>query len=185
MKSHVCPWWLCFSFDNALRRPLQNPYAILGPYLREGNTVLDVGPGRGYFTLPMAKMVGESGRVVAADLQEKMLASIRKRAKRAGLLTRIALHHCAPDTLGLDAKFDFILAFWMVHEVPDRSHLLTELRSLLKEKGTFLLVEPLVHVTKKAFEETVALSGRAGFVLRGRPKVFLSQCALFSTGKAA
>jgi len=82
---HVCPWWMCFTFDNLLRRLVQNPEKVIEPYVREGDTVLDVGPGMGYFSIPLAKIVGEKGRVFAADVQSQMLNALQKRAKRAGV----------------------------------------------------------------------------------------------------
>ncbi|MFC1971060.1 class I SAM-dependent methyltransferase [Chloroflexota bacterium] len=48
----------------------------------QGWTVLDVGPGMGYFTIPLAKLVGDTGKVIAADLQQKMLDGILKRIVR-------------------------------------------------------------------------------------------------------
>jgi 2-polyprenyl-3-methyl-5-hydroxy-6-metoxy-1,4-benzoquinol methylase len=55
----VCPPWCCFTFDNVFRRLLQNPNRILKPYVKPGWTVLDVGPGMGYFTIPLAKWSGK------------------------------------------------------------------------------------------------------------------------------
>jgi ubiquinone/menaquinone biosynthesis C-methylase UbiE len=181
-KTHVCPWWLCFTFDNIFRRFFQNPYNILAPHLHEGDTALDVGPGMGYFTIPMAKRVGASGRVIAVDIQQEMLSRLKRRAVRAGLGERIFLQLCTQERLGVDTRGDFILAFWMVHEVTDRERFTAELGSLLKDRGTLLIAEPVLHVSKLDFEETVRLAVRSGLTVRGRPKVFLSRCALFARG---
>jgi ubiquinone/menaquinone biosynthesis C-methylase UbiE len=170
---------MCFTFDNILRTLFHDPDQILLSYIDEGNVVLDIGPGMGYFTIPMAKMVGENGLVIAADLQERMLSAITKRAKRSGLQQRITLHLCSSDVLGIDRKVDFILAFWMMHEVPGQKQLLAELFSLLKDNGKFLLAEPKIHTTKAAFEETVCLAAQAGFTQYENPEIFLSRCALF------
>ena len=80
-KSHVCPWWLIRTFDNFVRRFLQKPERILQDIVRPGDACLDVGCGIGYFTIPMAGMVGPSGSVTAVDLQPEMLAGVRRRAK--------------------------------------------------------------------------------------------------------
>ena len=87
----VCPPWCCFTFDNAFRRLLQNPNRILRPYIKPGWTVLDVGPGMGYFTIPMARLVGDTGKVIAADVQQKMLDGLDHRAFKAGVQERIKL----------------------------------------------------------------------------------------------
>jgi ubiquinone/menaquinone biosynthesis C-methylase UbiE len=175
---HVCPWWLCFTFDNIFRKLIQDPSKILKPYIKEGDTILDVGPGMGYFTIPLARLTGAKGHVIAADIQEKMLLALKKRADQGGLDKRIIRHLSSPDSLGVKEKVNFILAFWMVHEVPDKQRFLNELFLVLKDNGTFLLVEPAIHVTKANFEETVNLAIQAGFALSERPRIFTSRSAL-------
>jgi ubiquinone/menaquinone biosynthesis C-methylase UbiE len=175
---HVCPWWLCFTFDNFLRRLFQNPEEIIKPYVSEGDTVLDAGPGMGYFSIPLAKIVGEKGRVTAADVQLEMLHALQKRAQRAGVEQRITFHLCKKDFLGLDIKFDFALAFWMVHEVPEQESFFKEIKSLMKPHGKLLMSEPTIHVTKVMYDKTVEKAIRAGFILKSNPKIWLSRSAL-------
>jgi ubiquinone/menaquinone biosynthesis C-methylase UbiE len=175
---HVCPWWLCFTFDNIFRKLIQNPCKILEPYIKEGDMVLDAGPGMGYFTIPLAQLAGEKGHVIAADIQEKMLRALKKRAELAGVDKRIILHLSRPDSLGIKEKVNFILAFWMVHEVPDKERFLKELFSVLEDNGTFLLAEPSIHVTRANFEETVNLALQVGFTLRESPRIFTSRSVL-------
>ncbi len=177
-NKHVCPWWLCFTFDNIFRKLIHDPVKILRPYIKTGDTVLDIGPGMGYFTIPMAQIVGENGRVIAADIQEKMLLALSKRAEHAGVEKRIIMHLCPPDFLDVKQKVDFILGFWMVHEVPDKQRFLNELFLVLKDNGTFLLVEPSIHVTKANFAETVNLAVKAGFTLGESPRILTSRSAL-------
>ena len=113
MDDHVCPWWLCFTFDNPLRRLIHNPEQILREWLAPGQTAIDIGCGMGYFSLPMARLVGDTGRVIAADLQDRMLQQLQRRAVQAGLQSRIQPHHCQPDTLAISEPADFILTFWI------------------------------------------------------------------------
>jgi ubiquinone/menaquinone biosynthesis C-methylase UbiE len=176
---HVCPRWLCFTFDTVFRKLLQDPYKILRPYIKEGDTVLDVGPGIGYFTIPLAEMVGDSGRVIAVDIQQEMLSAIKKRAQRANVLQRVEFQLASSDSLGVKIKLDFILAFWMVHEVPDKVRFFAELHSLLKDDGKFLMAEPKIHVTKAKFAQTVHLALKTGFTLGHSPHISLSKSALF------
>jgi ubiquinone/menaquinone biosynthesis C-methylase UbiE len=178
-QSRVCPWWLCFTFDNFFRRWVQNPQRILGPYVKSGDTVLDVGPGMGYFTIPLARMVGDSGKVIAADLQKKMLDSLYGRAQRAGVQNCIQLHLSAPDKIGITGPVDFCLAFWMVHEVADQPKFLSEISTSLKPNGRFLLVEPKMHVSAKSFNETVKTIMDLGLSIAGQPRVFMSYATLF------
>jgi ubiquinone/menaquinone biosynthesis C-methylase UbiE len=181
---HVCPWWLCFTFDNIFRKLIHDQYKILSPYIKEGDTILDVGPGMGYFTIPMAKMAGEGARVIAADIQEAMLAAIKKRALQRGMEKRITLHLSSSASLGLEGKFDFILAFWMAHEVPDKLRLFGELHSLLKDEGKFLMVEPKFHVSKAQFAQTLQIAQEAGFTPAENPQIPLSMSVLLVKTKS-
>jgi ubiquinone/menaquinone biosynthesis C-methylase UbiE len=177
---HVCPRWLCFTFDNWFRRLLQNPDAIMKTHIKEGDIVLDIGPGMGFFTIPIAHLVGDRGRVIAADIQEEMLAAVSERAIRVGLQHRIKLQLGKPDSLGVSCKVDFILAFWMVHEVSDQQRFFSELYSLLKNNGKFLMVEPKIHVKHQQFADTVQMAQKTGFRLAANPSISLSMSALFT-----
>jgi ubiquinone/menaquinone biosynthesis C-methylase UbiE len=177
---HVCPWWFCFTFDNFLRKLIHNSKEILRPYVVEGNAVLDIGPGMGYFSIPLASIVGETGKVIVADIQPEMLKALQKRAKKAGVEKRITTHLCKVDSLGLDRQFDFVLAFWMVHEVPNQLVFFKEIRSLLKPSGKFLLSEPILHVNQAMFEKTIKTAESVGLVLKEKPKISLSRSALFT-----
>ena len=179
---HTCPWWLCFTFDNLIRKLFQNPKQILRPYVAEGITVLDIGPGMGYFSIPLARMVGPGGRVIAVDIQPKMLGALQKRARRAAVDQRIAIHLCKPDSLGLDVKADFALAFWMIHEVPNPFSFFKEMKSVLKASGKLLVSEPTIHVTAKMFAESIEIAISNGFKVIAEPKIFLSRSALLAMG---
>ena len=87
-----------------------------------------------YFSIAMAKMVGEFGKVIAVDVQEEMLQILRKKAAQQGLESRIVTHKSDPDRIGISEKVDFALAFYMVHEVPNAEAFLMEIVSLLKPK---------------------------------------------------
>lgn len=180
MSDHqaVCPWWMCFTFDNVFRRLTHDPQKILGRYLRPGWTVLDVGPGMGYFTIPAARMVGKTGKVIAADLQKRMLETLQRRAVKAGVADRIRLLQCTPDKLGVAEPLDFCLAFWMVHEVQDKPRFIGEIVAYLKPGGLFLLVEPKFHVAAKDFAKTLDLAVGAGLIAVEQPHIAQSYTIL-------
>lgn len=182
-KKHVCPWWLCFTFDNPIRKICHNPVKILSPYVHPGDTAIDIGPGMGYFTIPLAEIVGPTGRVIAIDIQTKMLSALTERAQKHGVSAIIKTHLAQPDSLGLGDKADFILAFWMAHEVPDQQRFFVEIRGLMKPSGLFLLVEPLLHVPRKTFARTIDMAKQSGFLIKEYPKISISQSALFSLYK--
>lgn len=178
----VCPWWLCYTFDNPLRRLVHNAERILGPYVRPGDRAIDIGPGMGYFTLPLARLVGPGGSVTAIDIQAKMLSVLMARARRQGVPNVIRPHLAAPDSLGRHEPADFILAFWMLHEVPNPSAFLSEIGTLLKSTGAFLLVEPRVHVPRASFRDILRTAQAAGWRIREEPIIRMSQSALLVRG---
>ncbi len=178
-SSHTCPWWLIGSFDNPLRKLVHDPERMLAPWVQPGATVLDVGCGMGYFSLGLARLVGPQGRVIAADLQDEMLKGLLRRAVRAGLQERIQVHLSRPDRIGVEVPVDFILTFWMVHEVNGKEAFLRELFAMLKPGGRYLLVEPLLHVSEADFDRTVALIRQVGFQEESRPTVRVSRAVLF------
>jgi ubiquinone/menaquinone biosynthesis C-methylase UbiE len=178
-SSRICSWKHAFALDNPIRRIIHNPQKILGGYIEPGQTVLDLGCGPGTFSIAMAKMVGESGKVIAVDLQEEMLQIVREKAAQQGLESRIVTHKSGPDRIGLSEKVDFALAFYMVHEVPDAEAFLKEIVSLLKPQGKLLVVEPKLHVSATAFEKTVEVARRAGLSPISEPKIRFSRGKLF------
>ena len=183
MPEHTCPPFLAVVLDNPLRRWLHRPASLLRGFVSPGATVADLGCGPGVFTLAMADLVGPTGRVVAIDVEPAMLARVRARAEAAGVLARLDLRRCEVDRLGLDEPLDFVLGFWMVHEVPDPEALLREVRAHLAPSGRFLLAEPLGHVPATAFARSVAMARAAGLHPCGRPAVRLSRAVLFAPGR--
>lgn len=182
MAGRVCPWWLGYFLDNPLRRLYQKPENILGPYVNEGRTCLDLGCGMGFFTRPLAGLVGPLGQVVAVDLQPKMLEGLKRKAAKHGLDHRIEPRLCRADMLGIDdlaGQVDFALAFAVVHEVPDASGFFAQIRRALKPGARLLLAEPSGHVSIEAFEKTMQTAKEAGLDLVGRPKIRMSRAALF------
>jgi len=169
-QPHVCPHQISFFLDNWIRRLIQPPKRIIGPYIQEGNTVIDMGCGPGYFTIDMAKMVGPEGRVIAVDIQAKMLERVRKKAKKHGVANRIDFHTAGTDHIGLNQEADFILAYYMIHETPDMKHMLGELKNLLKDGGKILTVEPKIHVSQTAFEKMIQIAESLGLEALEFPK---------------
>ncbi len=166
MSHRVCPWWLGYLLASPLRRLLQDPDEIVKPYVEEGMSVLDIGCGMGFFSLPMAKLVGEKGRVVCIDLQEKMIEGLLARAKKAGLAGRIEARVCSQSSLGvtdLAGKIDFALVFALVHEVPDKENLFSEIHDTMKPAGKLLMAEPRGHVSRPDFAKTVSVAQSRGF----------------------
>ena len=179
MGDHVCPWWLAYTFDNSFRRIFHNPEKMLGSYVSKGMTVLDVGCGMGFFSIGLARLVGDMGCVIVADVQPKMLGVMQKRSEKAGVSSIIRLHKSEPNNLGVDTPVDFILAFWMLHEVPSPKLFFHQIRTCLKSNGRILIVEPKLHVSSKRFQETADLAQESGLNFCETPSIKFSRSVIF------
>lgn len=182
MAEHVCPWWRGYWLASPIRKWLiESPEKLLAPYLCEGMIVLEPGPGMGFFTLPMAGMVGPAGRIVAVDIQARMLDSLRRRAAKAGVLRHIETRLAQPDSMKLDdlnGAVDFVLAFAVVHEMPSAERFFREAAAALKTGGLLLLAEPAGHITPEGFAHELEAARKAGLELVERPAIRRSLAAV-------
>jgi ubiquinone/menaquinone biosynthesis C-methylase UbiE len=165
---HLQRWW---------RKYLHNPKKIL-TRIQPGMTVLDIGCGPGFFTTEIAKKVGEKGKVIAADLQEGMLNIIKNKVKGTKLEKRIIFHKTTKEIINLRQKVDFVLAFYLVHEVPNQKYFFREIKEILKPGGKILIVESIFRVSGKEFKETIKDANFFGFKAIARPRISLSRAAL-------
>lgn len=183
MAKRVCPWWLGYFLASPIRRWLMREDAaqILAPYVREGMTVFEPGPGMGFFTLELARRVGASGKVVAVDLQPKMISGLKRRAEKAGLLDPIETRVAVSESLGVDdlaGRVDFTLAYALVHEMPDSAKFFREAAAVSKAGALLLLAEPSGHVKGDQFEIELKQAAEAGFLVGERPVVPHSRAVL-------
>ena len=177
-STHICHEKHSWALDNGLRRMFQPPVRITDQYIQPGMKIIDLGCGPGYFTIPMAQKAGTNGQVTAVDVQAGMLVRLRKRVEGTQLERRIILHQCSQERIGLAEQFDFALAFYMIHEVPDQENFLTEVYELLKPNAQFLIVEPKGHVSLIAFQETINIAKKIGFGINDGPRIVFSHSAL-------
>ncbi len=183
MAKHVCPIWVGYFLANRLRKLLHNPLKVVGPYVKPGMTVLDFGCAMGFFSLPMAEMVGPDGHVICVDVQPKMLDVLKKRAARAGVLDRIQCHTCSEEAIDLpesNATVDFALAFAVMHETPEPGRIFDELSNHIKPGGHLLVAEPAGHVKPDEMEHTVTIAREHGFVMTKAPLIRGTHAALLT-----
>lgn len=181
MSNRVCPWWLGYLLASPLRRWIQDPQEILNPYVHEGMTVLEPGPGMGFFTIPLARLVGSSGHVVAVDLQPKMIDGLKRRAAKESVLDSIEARVSSAESMGvgdLGPTVDFTLAFAIVHEFPDAGKFFDEVAVVSKPGAKLLLAEPRGHVNDAQFAAELSSAAAAGFEVTARPVVRRSHAAL-------
>lgn len=179
--------WLRRILGSPMRRLVHPPGRILAPFVAPGMTVLEPGPGVGFFTVELARRVGPSGRVVAVDVRPEMLDELRRRAARADVLDRIDARLAPPDRLGLDdlaGTVDFAFACFMVHEVPDAGRFFTEVAAALRPGGTLLFAEPAGHVDAARFAAELRAAERAGLHVDAghtrRPRIRLGRAAVLT-----
>ena len=179
-NQRICPWWLTYSFDNPLRHLIHKPEKILADLVKPGMTVRDIGCGFGFFSIAMARMVGVSGSVIAVDVQEKSLNMMLKRAQQAKVAQIVKAHLSTTESISYSGQVDFVLTFWMAHEVKDQLAFFKEIVSLLKPGGKYLLVEPTIHVSAPEFDATVKNAITSGLKPVSELKVAASRAKVFT-----
>jgi ubiquinone/menaquinone biosynthesis C-methylase UbiE len=181
MAQRVCPVWIGYLLASPIRKLLEHPEKILGDLIRPGMTVLDVGCAMGFFSLAMAKMVGSKGKIIAVDIQLKMIESLKRRALKAGLSDRIETRVCAENSLSIDDlidRIDFALAFYVVHEVPDVQSFFKQIHRALKPNAKLYIAEPRGHVSADDFKTTVDMARDNGFEILEYPERRRARAAL-------
>lgn len=184
---HRCPWYLGYFLLSPLRKIRQSPARLLAPYVREGDSVFEPGPGMGYFTLELARRVGPSGRVFVSDIEPRMLNNLVRRAGVAGLGDRVEARHASEASLAVEdlaGTIDFVLAFAVVHEMADADAFFRQVSAVMKPGARLLLAEPKAHVSTGTFAEEIAAASRAGLAVSGDPGVALSLSVLLEKPKA-
>ena len=168
-EPHTCPRWVGYLLASPLRRLFDNPRKLLGPHVRSGDTVIDLGCAMGFFSLPLAKMVGPAGRVVCVDSQDYMLGPLCRKIRRRGLEGIMETRLCSDTSLQLEdlaGQADLAVAWHVVHEVPNRAAFFREAFEALRPGGRMLLSEPNGHVCEEDFRSEIALAKAAGFQVR-------------------
>lgn len=166
MENHVCPVWIGYLLANPLRKIWQDPYKILPQYIKPNMNVLDIGCAMGFFTIPLAYLVGEKGKVICVDIQQKMLDKVEKKAIKKNVSDRVVLRLATNKSLNITSQkdqIDFAFAMAVVHEVSNKILFFKEVFEACRPKAKFMVAEPVGHVTKKEMAETVKLALEAGF----------------------
>jgi 2-polyprenyl-3-methyl-5-hydroxy-6-metoxy-1,4-benzoquinol methylase len=180
MDTKVCPAWLSFFLENGIRKKIHNPEKMLREYVTPGCTAIDIGCGPGYFSIPMAEMTGKGGKVISVDIQHKMLKRLRIMAKRHYVEDIIHPAKCTPEDISVNEKADFILTFWMVHEVNDVRNFMTQIVEVMKPSALYLLSEPKIHVTDKKYREIIETAESVGLKKYKEQKIWGSHSMLFT-----
>jgi len=169
---HRCPGWAAPFMASPLRRLFENPEKLLRPWVEPGMTILDVGCATGFFSLPLARMTGEKGRVLCVDVEPRMVKGLVRRATKAGLVDRIEPILCGEDDLGLSGHagtVDLAVAIHTLHELLDIEHGLRQIAAALKPGGRLLIIEPRGHVSRATWDHELEVARHLGLTPQHRP----------------
>jgi ubiquinone/menaquinone biosynthesis C-methylase UbiE len=122
---------------NPITRLFHDPRRDLEPYVNKGQVAADLGCRSGYYTLPLAELVGPEGKVYAVDLNEKAIQTLKKKADNHGYRNIEAHASSAADLSFIkDRSVDFVLANGLLCSMSDhRESAVNEIRRILKPEG--------------------------------------------------
>jgi len=127
---------------NPLRARIQPVESMLHTFrVAEGHTVLELGPGPGYFTIGASRVVGPTGRVICVDVQPAMLSILRQRLLDAAIGNARLIAGDAVKLPLADGCVDEAFLVTVLGEIPDRPRALAELRRVLKAGGVLSVME--------------------------------------------
>ena len=164
------PVWLIGLLDNPVTDLLSAKTTLIQRAgVLHGMRVLDAGCGPGRLTIPLARLVGAGGQVVALDVQEGMLERVRKRAADERLnnirTVRAGLEANTDAGVLRPASFDRVLLVTVLGEIPDREGAVRSLYSALKPGGLLSVTELIIDPDYQPRREVRAIGQRVGFEL--------------------
>jgi ubiquinone/menaquinone biosynthesis C-methylase UbiE len=173
----ACPFAMRFVVD--LPRPGLRPKGLLDVLRPQvGQRILEIGPGTGHFTLPVARAVGPDGRVDALDLQQEMLDELGRRATREGVANVVPRQGDARSLPYEDASFDAVFLVTVLGEIPDQDAALREIGRVLKPGGRLVSGEIALDphlVTAGALRRRGEAAGLTFVRRAGTPLAFFAE----------
>jgi precorrin-6B methylase 2 len=128
--------------DRPEREEEEHPAKVLDSLdLRSGDVVADLGAGSGYFTFRMALKVGKTGRVLAVEIQEAMLNTLRARAEAMKATNVVVVYGSESDPHLPVSGVDLVLLVDVYHELAYPFEVMTRVREALKPAGRVVFVE--------------------------------------------
>lgn len=139
-----------FLLDNPLRRLIGRPGKSVSRYVSRGDIVADVGCGPGFFTLPMAEVVGPEGKVYAIDSDKTAIEALKSKAAKNGFENIDAQVASAAEMSQLqDMSLDFIWAKLALCCMADHSGAIKEMKRTLKPDGSaYMSVGKIIPFSK-------------------------------------
>ena len=174
------PEFLANAIDNPLRRRIQPPHEMPRRHgVEPGMTVLEVGPGNGRYTVEAARAVGPAGKVIAVDIEPKMIERVSRRARAEGVTNLEAKTASVYDLPFPDATFDAVSMIAVISEIPNPERALSEFYRVLKPTGTLAFSELITDPDYPLARTLIRRAGTARFRLRRRLGNFLAYTLVF------
>jgi len=135
-RSRIAYWTITFMHDNPLFNLFRDPLKKLRDAgLADGQKVLEVGCGPGFYTIPAARAVGSEGHIFALDLHPGFIRRVREKAKKEGL-SNITAKVCNACETGFSAEtMDLAFLFGLGHIAGGMENLLLEMKRILRKDG--------------------------------------------------
>ena len=154
--------------DNPLFRNNRSAAILAGLGVRRGMSAIDLGCGPGRLTLPLAAAVGETGKVLAVDLEPEMLAKVEERCETAGL-GNVAFRRARLGAGELPpGPFDRATLVTVLGELHDKAAALAEAFQVLRPGGVLALTEVITDPHFQPREAVMRLVREAGFRLKAK-----------------
>lgn len=161
--SRPCPSSLSWIVDLPIRKRYMR-LVLERVGVRPGETVLEIGPGPGAFTIDAARMIGPTGKLIAVDIQPTMIAQVEERVRRAGL-KNVEAHVADAYSLPLkDHSVDRIFLVTVLPEIPNPVRGLREMHRVLKPGGLLSTTEEFLDPDYPSRKKTIGWAKAAGFV---------------------
>jgi ubiquinone/menaquinone biosynthesis C-methylase UbiE len=184
--TRACPYSWRWMLDNLPRQVVQPLRSTVDSFRIDGvSTVLELGPGSGYFSVEVARRLGPEGRLVCVDIQPEMIGALRRRLLRAGVTNALPM---VGDALGLplaDRSVDCAFLVTVLGEVPDRPKALAELHRVLKPGGILSITEALPDPDYQFPDVVRDLCRASGFRLLEHRQRFLGFTMNFAADEGA
>ena len=177
-KRLVCPMGVAGLLDSKFRKIFHNPNKILKPFISKNMKALDIGCGPGVFSIEIAKLLEGTGKVICVDMQEGMLELIKNKISGTSIEQTITLHKCTQENICIEENVDFVLMFYMVHEVPNKENLFNDVLPLVNKNGLLMIVEPGL-ISRKEFNEISDIIKKNGFIGYEKLKIAFSKGMVF------
>lgn len=178
------PEFMTELIDNPLRHRLQPPDEVATRHkLEPGMTVLEVGPGKGTYTLAAARRIGEEGKLVAIDIEPKIIARLQARLDAEGISN---IEARVADVFGLpfeEETFDAVYMITVIGEIPTPERAFAEFYRVLKVGGTLAFSELLPDPDYPSPRRLKRLGKAAGFSFVEKTGNFFWYTVIFEKGE--